>query len=404
MIQRLGRAMGPGNLERVQRGAGPARWVLTWTDAQGKRHRQALSTDRRVAERLRSEIIRSRDMELAGLGGEAGQERLLQEILGLYLSDLATRAVSEHIRNVRSRLERLLAVIQAQRVRDLRPIELLQYRAARLKEGASVRTVNLDTDSLRAMLTWAVRVELIALNPIARLPRLPENEATARCRRRALSDEEIVRFLGAAGEDDRRVSCDSTLRNHPRVPQAPLWRMLLEAGSRYGETVQVTWADLDLDRSVVVLRAANTKSHRERQIPLLPGLVAEVRGLREKHVAVLQRPLRPGDRVFVAPEGKPWPANTVRLMKIFDRVLEAAGIDRVDARGQKVDIHALRHACASRLARAGVPITHTQRLLGHSSVELTAKVYSHLSLDDLRSAVARIAIKSMSEKGVARSA
>jgi hypothetical protein len=117
----------------VRRGNGPPRWTLTWSDATGKRHRHALSTDRRVAERLRSEIIRTRDMELAGLGGEAGQERLLEEVLGLYLSDLSTRAVPEHIRNVRSRLERLLAAVPAQRVRDLRPIELLLYGVARLK-------------------------------------------------------------------------------------------------------------------------------------------------------------------------------------------------------------------------------------------------------------------------------
>jgi integrase len=406
MIQRLGRSFGPGRLERVQRGDGAPRWVLTWTDAAGRRHRQALSTDRRVAERLRSEIIRSRDMELAGLGGEAGQERLLDEILGLYLSDLGTRAVSEHIRNVRSRLDRLLVAIQAQRVRDLRPIELLQYRAARLKDGTSVRTVNLDTDSLRAMLTWAVRVDLIAANPIARLPRLPETEATKRCRRRALSEEEIGRFLAAAAADDRanveRIAAVKTAasatkgvqwslrRRGLRVPQAPLWKAFLETGCRYGELVAVTWADADLDRRAIYLRAENTKAGRSREIPLLEGLVGELRALQPVQALALARPLRPGDRVFLTPEGCPWCLPTNNIMRIFDRLLEAAGIDRVDAQGRKLDVHALRHTMATRLARSGAPLVQAQQILGHSDPKLTARVYQHLEVEDLRGAVARL--------------
>jgi integrase len=82
-----------------------------------------------------------------------------------------------------------------------------------------------------------------------------------------------------------------------RVPQAPLWRAFLETGARYGELVRVTWADLDVDRRVVILRAENTKTRREREIPLLAELVAELRNLVSIHVAVLGRPLRPGDRV-----------------------------------------------------------------------------------------------------------
>ena len=403
MIQRLGRSFGPGRLERAQRGDGAPRWVLTWTDSQGKRHRQVLSTDRRVAERMRSEIIRQRDLEAAGLGAEAGQGRLLDEVLGLYLSDLGTRAVSEHIRNVRSRLDRLLVAIQAQRVRDLRPIELLQYRAARLKDGTSVRTVNLDTDSLRAMLTWAVRVDLIAHNPIARLPRLPESEATKRCRRRALTEEEIARFLAAAAADDR-ANEERVRKVMPggggerwalrgrglRVPQHALWRAFLETGCRYGELVAVTWADVDLERRTIYLRAENTKAGRSREIPLLEGLVGELGALQPVQALVLLRPLRPCDRVFLTPEGCPWCMPSNNIMRIFDRLLEAAGIDRVDAQGRKLDVHALRHTLATRLARSGAPLVQAQQILGHSDPKLTARVYSHLGVEDLRGALERI--------------
>jgi integrase len=77
-------------------------------------------------------------------------------------------------------------------------------------------------------------------------------------------------------------------------------------------------------------------------------------------------------------------------MRIFNRLLIAAGIERLDANGRKLDIHALRHTMASRLARNGVGLVQAQRLLGHSDPKLTAAVYSHLDVDDLRRAIERV--------------
>ena len=55
--------------------------------------------------------------------------------------------------------------------------------------------------------------------------------------------------------------------------------------------------------------------------------------------------------------------------------------------GRKLDVHALRRTAATRLARAGAPLMHTQQILGHSDPKLTAAVYSHLEAEDLRGAV-----------------
>jgi integrase len=399
MIQRLGRMPGNGKLRREQRGRDcqPV-WVLDYQQANGARKRVALSTDKRVAEMKQRELLRERDMEVMGLGSAAGQSKPLQDIVDLYLEDLATRATPVHCKNARARLEHVLARIRANRVCDIQPMALVSYRAQRLRDGCAVRTANLHVDTLRACLTWAVRLGLIAANPLAQMPRLPENEATKKCRRRAMSEAEIEEFLAATHDDDVHNAA-----HHKRVPQHAFFRFLLETGARYGETTAITWADLDLDRELVVLRAANTKARRERVIPLLEGLVEELRALQTHHVSVLKRPLRPSDRVFLSATGCPWPRPTVNLMRIFDRLLEGAGIDRVDAQGRKLDVHALRHTFASRLARNGVGLAQVQRLLGHSDPKLTAQVYTHLDAEDLRDAVGNLR-KSASASMSSRSA
>jgi len=65
---------------------------------------------------------------------------------------------------------------------------------------------------------------------------------------------------------------------------------------------------------------------------------------------------------------------------------------RTDTWG-RIDINPPRLSAATRFARAGVPIVQTQKILGHASIEMTARVYTHLQVEDLRAAVEAIAPK-----------
>ena len=83
--------LGRGRIRKVRNQAG--QWVYQgdWVDAAGGRHRKELAPDKRTADRLLAEIVRKRDMALAGLGAEVGQERRLAAIKHLYIADLKSR-------------------------------------------------------------------------------------------------------------------------------------------------------------------------------------------------------------------------------------------------------------------------------------------------------------------------
>jgi len=374
-----GRALGAGRLEK--RGE---QWTLCWTDAQGARRRRALGTDRRVAERRRHEIITQRDMELDGLGNVQGLSRTLADLQSDYLADLKGRVTPRHFRGVRDRLGRVLGRLGEVRVRDLRAMDVVRLRNEMKAAGASNRTCDTYTHSLKAMLTWAVEAGLVAANPIAGLKRLPSSRDHHVYRRRALGDEEIERLLVAARAEDVDLAVAAP---GVRVPQAPLWSFLLEAGSRWGETRLLTWGDVDLGKRLVVLRAENTKSRKQRAVPLSEGQVAELVRLRALQERVLGRLPNASDAVFLSPEGARWGWPTTNPMRILDRLLDRAGIAKIDTEGRKLDIHALRTTCASRMARRGVPLVITQRWLGHSDPKLTAQHYTDLGVENLRAAV-----------------
>lgn len=376
-----GRALGPGRLEKRN-----DRWVATWTDALGTRRRKSLGTDRRVAERRRHELITQRNMEIDGLGSVEGLNRTLAEIQADYLADLQGRVTPRHFTGTRDRLGKMVARLAGMRVRDLRAMDVVRIRNEMRSAGASNRTCDTYTHVLKSMLTWAVAAGIIAASPIASLKRLPASRDHHVYRRRALTDAEIERFIAASRAEDEELD---VLAADVRVPQTPLWLFLLETGARWGELRTLRWGDLDLGRKLLVLRAENTKSKKQRAIPVGDELIAELVRVRALQETVLGRLPNASDAVFLSPEGCPWGWPTTNPMRILDRHLDRAGIAKIDAQGQKLDIHALRTTCASRMARRGVPLAITQRWLGHSDPKLTAQHYVSVDVEDLRAAVER---------------
>ena len=184
----------------------------------------------------------------------------------------------------------------------------------------------------------------------------------------------------------------------------PFWLTAIETGARYGELRQVKWGDLDLTRRLLTLRAEITKAKRQRVIPLRQVLVDRLIRLRALHEAVLERLPNVEDAIFLTPVGQPLPWPTTNAMRVFTRLLKAAGIAKVNAQGEKLDLHALRTTCASRLARNGVALVQAQRLLGHSDPKLTSAHYTDLSAEDLRGAVERLPGLSTAERKQAKEA
>tara|TARA_R110002072_G_scaffold121342_2_gene255047 strand:+ start:15973 stop:17340 length:1368 start_codon:yes stop_codon:yes gene_type:complete len=400
-----GRALGRGRLIRRRNKKG-TNYVGDWTDADGRRRREVLSSDRRVAERMLGDIIRKRDLEIAGLGIEDSHEMLVADLKAQYLADLKLRVTAGHVTNIKSRFKRIFEAVKARRVSDLRPGDVLAFRRQRVADGSSNRTANLDVAALKGMLNWAVDSGILGTNPLAKIKPLPQGKKHQRYRRRAMTESEVELFLQAAAEDDAEqeahVAADQTIdggskgkgyavrKRVVRVPQFPLWLALIETGARWGALTQVLWQDLDDEVATLRLRAETAKGEREQVNPIPIELLDELQELRAIHAEVTGLKPLPSDCIFLTPRGESWGRQSRNAMRIFDRLLERAELEKVDTTGEKLDIHALRHTFGTRLLRAGVGLHQVQKLMGHSSPALTAQVYAHLATDDLRDAVSRM--------------
>ena len=132
------------------------------------------------------------------------------------------------------------------------------------------------------------------------------------------------------------------------------------AGLRVSEAVRLKITNLDATRQTI--RVELGKGAKDRDTVLPPGLLAELRAYwRHDRPAVWLFPRRDGAPLTV------WQAQ-----HMFYDAKRGAGITK---RG---GIHGLRHAAATHWLEAGVPLPTIQRLLGHRSLQATAR-YLHLA-------------------------
>ena len=168
-----------------------------------------------------------------------------------------------------------------------------------------------------------------------------------------------------------------------------LFRLIYACGLRIGEAVNLEVRDLREPGRVHIREA---KGNKERQVPLPPALLAELRDFWQTHRH--PRYLFPG-------VGRGWRdgadgSSPARLT----HAEEPMGVGSVQhclrlARAQAglpegTVVHTLRHSYATHLLEEGVSIRLISAYLGHSSLETTL-IYTHLTAVNEASARAAVA-------------
>jgi integrase len=246
----------------------------------------------------------------------------------------------------------------------LTPQDLSALYAARLAAGSSPRTVQFLHAVLHRALKQALQWNLIARNPAdavqAPRPRRPEIHP--------LTQEQTNALLDAGHGDDLEA----------------LYVLAVMTGMRQGELLGLRWPDLDWDSGRLEVRhtlqwdgrawyLAEPKTGRSRRsIKLPPTVLQALRGHRARqHTQRLGLGPAWQDHgfVFCQADGTPLPARN--LGRLFAKLLQRAGLPRVR-------FHDLRHTAGTSLIAEGIPLVMVKDLLGHSTIAITADIYSHV--------------------------
>jgi integrase len=249
----------------------------------------------------------------------------------------------------------LLPSFGKKKLNQIRPYDLEQFKAAKLQEGLSAKSVNNMLTVLRKALQLAV--DFGELQQVPKVEWLKTPEATFDF----LTFEEADQLVAAA-----------------ETQWKPMIVTALNTGMRLGELCGLHWDCVDLKLGRLFVRRSlyrgelgTPKSGRSRELPLnTPALNA----LKEQRLRVDQ--------------GCPWvfPNTDGKALSAYNAPAIAIARNAKRAGLRPVGWHMLRHTFASHLVMRGVPLKAVQELLGHATIDMTMR-YSHLSPDVRRDAV-----------------
>lgn len=243
---------------------------------------------------------------------------------------------------------------------DLQLGTLRRWLGAQSEAGKSRATLARHAATARAFTAWAVREELIAVDPALRL-RAPKREKSLP----GVLQQGQVQRLVAGAETAAAEGDPLALRDRAML------ELLYATGVRVGELSGLDVDDLDPDRRT--LRVIG-KGNKERTVPYgLPAALAVDDWLRRGRPALATDDSGPA--LFLGARGKRVDQRQVR--SVVKGQLD--GLGDTSATGP----HALRHSAATHLLDGGADLRAVQEILGHSSLA-TTQIYTHVSVDRLR--------------------
>ncbi len=224
----------------------------------------------------------------------------------------------------------------------LGPEDVRAFQLHLLERRVSWSSFNQAVCALRCLYgTTLGRPEQLPLIPYGKRPQaLP----------RVLAPQEVLRLLDAA----------QTLRDRVFLQVA------YGCGLRLSELLHLRVSDRDSGRRVLHVR--HGKGGKDRLVPLAPRLLEELRAYWRRY--------RPPTWLF--PGDKPCrPISAANMQRRLGQLVKAVGLTK------RCSMHTLRHSYATHLLEAGVDLLTLKRLLGHRSLETTAR-YLHVSTERLR--------------------
>ncbi len=169
-----------------------------------------------------------------------------------------------------------------------------------------------------------------------------------------------------------------------------LYVVALNTGMRRGELLGLKWDKVDFKNEQIEISRTRdrygiketTKTGKVVYVQMNETVIKTLKSLKEEKRSL--------DTVFVNAKGE-----ELYLEHVSDRIFKDA-IKRADV--TKIKFHNLRSTFAANFCMNGGDIYTLSRILGHSTVEMTAKRYAHLHSSHMKKAVQIIAFEANSSR------
>ncbi|HEL2084743.1 TPA: site-specific integrase [Streptococcus suis] len=232
----------------------------------------------------------------------------------------------------------------------------------------------------KRILQYGVVMQVLPYNP-AREVILPRNAKKAtRKKVKHFNDEQLKQFLDYLDNLD-----PAKYRN---IYEVTLYKFLLATGCRINEVLALHWSDIDLNNATVSITKTlnrygsinSPKSNASiRDIDIDSQTVTMMKEYRRRQIQEAWT-LGRSETVVFSDFIHDYPEDKTLGNRLTTR-LRNIGLPNIG-------FHGFRHTHASLLLNSGIPYKELQHRLGHSRISMTMDIYSHLSKENAKNAVA----------------
>ena len=211
-------------------------------------------------------------------------------------------------------------------------------------------TINRYITAISVVFSYACREYGLQVNPIRKIPSLPENN-------------ERIRFLSEAERTNLFKACRASHWDKLYL----IVLLAITTGARKGELTKLRWNDIDFERRTAYV--STTKNGQPKVLPLTDSVIKELQLFDTKDSSLIFASRIKCEVAYCFT--KPW-----------KKALEDSDI-------KDFRFHDLRHSCASYLAQSGASLLEIADVLGHKQISVT-KRYAHLCIEHKSSLINRV--------------
>lgn len=246
----------------------------------------------------------------------------------------------------------IMPTLGGMELREVKPIHIRQVMAGVSDQSESLQHKVLLT--MRQLFETARQNHLIINNPTEGIKTTPHAKPA---KKKYLSPSEAEALMRSVTEPRARIFC----------------ALCLYCGLRKEEALGLQWSDIQRDR-LIVNRAMTFLNNQQDTVDELKTKAAHrVIPIPDQLRAMLLDTPHLSRYVVPAAGG----ADMTR--SAFTRMWNSYVATNVPF---PLHPHMLRHTYATTLYRAGVDLRTAQKLMGHSSIQMTADIYTHLEQED----------------------
>ena len=338
----------------------------------GKERRTTRRGFKTIKEAKQAERNLLLDVEENGLPSNQSdgfRDPTFEELASLWLENYKTTVKISTFENVRVKVKKITE--EHFKELKLKKITVAYCQRVVIELSKSYVLYNHYLSVINRIFKYAVLMDVLNSNPFDKVIK-PKSRQTQR-KGNFLTKEELKEFL--------KLAQNTTLSYF-----FPLVHLMSYTGLRQGEALALKWSDIDFENKKItvnktaarikekqILQTPKTKNSK-RVISIDPATLSILKGWKKDQIKIYFKNGKhfKGDENFIFTNQRGEWVHIHNFIRYFKRFI-------ADHKFKPITPHGLRHTHASLLFSAGVEPKNISDRLGHSTVQITLDLYTHIT-------------------------